>query len=239
MPPGRVDEDVRVLGQLAHEPGEIGDRAMREDQAGVGELTRVLHGVRPERGDAAPGMHEHDALALVRQRDELAHRRLAHPEPLGARVQLDPGRAAIHAAARLGDRSGLVRIDPRQRDEPAAGRRGLLEHGVVGRRVAAGLVHREDERAGADDLEGGEQLLGRLAERVRVVLAEVRVGVEERGPAGLVHEGFEPRAQDGVDVAGGGHGRTLVGRRGLTAQRRHGAPGQAEALGRRCLAVQP
>ncbi len=53
---------------------------------------------------------------------------------------------------------------------------------------------------GLDGAERGEQLLGRLLVAVRVVAADVRVSVEQRGAPGRGHERLEVRAQHAVHV---------------------------------------
>ena len=145
-PPRGVDEQVRVVGQLAPQPRQVGDRAVGEDQPGVGELARQPHGVLPERRDAAAGVDQHRRLVLVRGRHELAHRRLGERELLRPRMQLDAVDAGVEAAPGLGHRAGILRLHAAQRAQAAAGRRHRLHHRVVGARVAVGLVHREHER---------------------------------------------------------------------------------------------
>ena len=65
VPPRRVDEHVRAARQLAPQPREVGDRAVGEDQPRVRELLGQVHGVLPERGDAAAGVDQDGAAALV------------------------------------------------------------------------------------------------------------------------------------------------------------------------------
>ena len=52
-------QQVRVVGQHAPQPREVGDRGVGEDQPGVGELARQPDGVAPERRDPAAGVDEH------------------------------------------------------------------------------------------------------------------------------------------------------------------------------------
>ncbi|MDX6719835.1 MAG: hypothetical protein QOJ63_2089 [Solirubrobacteraceae bacterium] len=78
-----------------------------------------LEHVRTERWDPAPRVDEDRQPALVGLGDDLPHARIAEPEPLGARVQLDAARARRDAAAHLGD-GILARVNAAERDEPAA-----------------------------------------------------------------------------------------------------------------------
>ena len=57
------------------------------------------------------------------ERDDLLDHRVRQAEGVRARVELDPARAGVEAAARLVQRVGRVRVDPGERLEPAAGRR--------------------------------------------------------------------------------------------------------------------
>ena len=155
---------------------------MGEDQPRVGELTGELDGMQAERRDAASGVDQHRQPALVGQRDDVPHARVVERELLGPRMELDPARPARERALGLGDRVGL-RVQAAERDQPALGGEGLVDHRVVGRRIAVGLVHREDEGApGVGDVEQGDQLGERLAHAVGVVFAEVRVGIPHRSP---------------------------------------------------------
>ena len=57
-------------------------------------------------------------------------------------------------------RAIVVRIDPAEGDQAAGGARGGGQRLVVGRRVAAGLVHREGDGARSGRLDRRQQLLG-------------------------------------------------------------------------------
>ena len=81
---------------------------------------------------------------------------------------------------------------------PDAG--GRADHEVVGLPVAAGLVHREHDAARAGAAERRQQLLGRLGEAVRVVGADVGVGVVEVEPADVRGETVEVGPQKRVGV---------------------------------------
>ena len=75
-------------------------------------------------------------------------RRLGEGEALGPRMKLDPAGAGVEAARRLGHRAG-VRVDAAVRDQHASDSAAAASDEVVGRPVAVGLVHREDDGAGA------------------------------------------------------------------------------------------
>ena len=83
---------------------------------------------------------------------ELEHR--AEPlvgggELLRPRVELDPARAQVEAAARLFD-GCLVQVEPDERDQPSFAARRELERAVVGGaegRMPVGLVEAEHEGA--------------------------------------------------------------------------------------------
>ena len=97
---------------------------------------------------------------------------IAELERLGARVELDPARAAREAALGLADRV-LGRVQAAVRDEPAAALARPPEHAVVRdpvAGVAVGVVERERARArvGRDLVEGGDERLdGRATGRPR------------------------------------------------------------------------
>ena len=200
VPPRRVDQHVRVRRQHAPQPREIRDRGVGEDQRGVRVALRELHGQLAEGRDAAPGVDQHRHSPLAGQRDELGHRRLAHPELLGARVELDPARAGVERAPRLRERA-VVRVDAAVRDEPVRVGGGRGQDRVVGGAVAVGLVHREHDAAGLDAVQRGQQLVRRLAVPVRVVLPDVRVRVVEVERARLAEQGVHPGACGRVEVS--------------------------------------
>ena len=187
---------------------------MGEDHPRVRELLGQVHGVLPERGDAAAGVDQDRALALVRRGHEVAHRRLGERELLGARVQLDAGRAGVEAAPRLRDRAGVLRLDAAQRAQRAVRRRDPVEHHVVGLAVAVGLVHREHERARVDGREDGQQLVDRLLEAVGIVGPDVGVGIEQREARDVLGGPVEPGPQEGAGVEhAAAHYRRFASRR--------------------------
>ena len=106
---------------------------MGQDQPRVRVAAGQLEGVAAERRDAAPGVHEDRQPPLVGQREQPLDLRMVEREPLGARVQLDPARAAREAALGLGDRIG-VRVDAAERHEPAVRGLRLGDDAVVRRR---------------------------------------------------------------------------------------------------------
>ena len=171
---------------------------MGEDQRRARMALREAHGELPERGDPAAGVDQHGHVALVRERDELGHDGLVHAEALGARVELDAARAGVERAGRLGERV-VVGRDAAVRDEPVGVRGGRGDHGVVGARVALGLVHREDHAARAGGGERVDELLGLLLEAVRVVAAEVGVRVVEGERPRVLDDPVQPRAHEVVD----------------------------------------
>ena len=191
VPPGGVDEEVRVLGHQPPEPGEVGDRGVGEDEAGARIALRQLQRVAAERRDAAPGVDQDRHAALLGEPGQVLDRGLRHRELLGPRVELDPVGAEVEAALRLGQRA-VVRVDPAEVDDPPVGARLDRPRLVVGGRVAVRLVHREGDRPRARVLHRRDQLLGLLAEFVRVVAAEVGVGVEERQRSRLRFQRVQP-----------------------------------------------
>ena len=168
----------------------------RDPRVSSGELERVPS----ERGDAPASVHDHRQPALVGHGKDPANRRVAQPEPLGARVQLDARRAASDRALDLPD-GAVVRIDAAACDQPALGglRRG--EHPVVGGAIAIGFGQREDDGATVDGRERCEQLIDSEAGPVRVGTAKVRVAVEQAGRAEPVVQAGEPWLEQRV----GGH----------------------------------
>ena len=115
---------------------------------------------------------------------ELEHRRQAlvvQEEPLRARVQLDPSRAAIEAAHCFLDRM-LREVEPDERDQTAAGLLRVGERPVVRRaerRVPVRLIEAEHEAA-RDSVAviDGHQVVVGAAEAVDV-LSEMDVRVED------------------------------------------------------------
>jgi hypothetical protein len=151
---------------------------MREDDLRGGELLREGEGVLAEGRNAATGVDQHRNPALVRNREDAPYGRFVEREAVGAGMELDPTRAVVETTLGFAHRI-VAGVEPAERDEPAVGRGGLGEDAVVGRVVAVGLVHREDDGAGADRVQRRDQLARRAGKAVRVARARVRVRVEE------------------------------------------------------------
>ena len=171
---------------------------MREDQRGPRVGARELERVPSERGDAAAGVNDDRQPALVGDGEDPADRPVAEPEPLGARMQLDPRRAESDGALDLAHRVAVVGIDAAERDQPAVGglRRG--EHPVVGGAIAIGFGEREHDRATVDDRERSQQLIDPEAGPVRIGTAKVRVAVEQACRAEPVPQAGEPRLEQRI-----------------------------------------
>ena len=139
--------------------------------------------------------------ALVGHGEDPADGRIAQPEPLRTRVQLDARRAATDGALDLAHRVAVVGIDAAERDQPALGglRRG--ERPVVGGAIAVRFGEREHDRATVDGRERSQQLIDLEAGPVRVGTAKVRVAVEDACRAEPVLQAGEPRLEQRV----GGH----------------------------------
>ena len=91
-----------------------------------------------------------------------------------------------------------MRVDAAERDEQAVGVARRRDHLVVGRRVAVGLVHREHERAArVGERSAVSSSSGLWLHPVGVVLAEVRVGVEQLEPGHLVADQLDPGRDSG------------------------------------------
>ena len=123
--------------------------------------------------------------------------RVVERELLRARMELDAARAAVERPLRLRDRVA-VRVEAAEREQPSVGRGGLRDDHVVCLRVPVRLVHRKDECARVDPPQRGEELLARAPVAVRVVRADVGMGVERLELADLGAEQLEPRHHAGV-----------------------------------------
>ncbi len=78
----------------------------------------------------APRVHDHRHAPLVGEREDRLGLGLLEPEPLGARMELDPARAAVEAALGLATRVA-VGVEPAERHEQPAGALRLREHAIV------------------------------------------------------------------------------------------------------------
>ena len=146
-PPGGVEQQVRVVGGDAPDPRQVADPGVGEDQPRVGNSPASCDGVQAR----APGSRGRRGSAPA------ARARAASATSAGR-----PGWSSVNCSARGWS---LIPLAPaaRQRSASATGSscgltrqngtsspsdsRGGLDHHVVGRRVAVGLVHREHERA--------------------------------------------------------------------------------------------
>ena len=190
-----------MVGGDAPDPREVAHPGVGEDEPRAGERARQLHRVDAERGDPAAGVDEDRQLALVGEGGELPDGGMVEGELLGAGVQLDALRAGLERPLGLRAGTAVVGVDPAEGREQAVGpRRGVDDH-VVGRGVAVGLVHGEDESASRLGCAERVQQFGRgLLHPIGIVLAEVRVGVEELDAGDLLEHQLGPRADDRSDV---------------------------------------
>ena len=99
--------------------------------------------------------------------------------------------ARARSASWIGSRLGSTRQNGTSNSVRL--RCGRLDHAVVGGRIAVGLVHREHEaaaRAGGPKYLG--ELLRALAHTVGIVLAQMRVRVEQLKARNLETDRLEP-----------------------------------------------
>jgi hypothetical protein len=113
-------------------------------------------------------------------------------------VELYPASARVERALRLGDRILVAGIQAAERNEAPAGRRRGVDQMLVRLAVAIGLVEREDDSAGAGELDRLQQFLRRRLEAVGVVLADVSVRIEDLEARDEADRLLEPRPQVGV-----------------------------------------
>ena len=189
-----------MVGRDPPDPREVADPGVGKDQARVGELAGELHGVQSQRRDSPSGVDQHRQRALVRERDQRLDARIVERELLRAWMQLDSLRARVEAARGFLERS-VMRVDTAERNQQAL----VLARGgddrVVGLGIAVGLMKREHERApSARPLQRRDQLLRALLHAVGIVVADVRVGVEQLQSRHLLEDDFGPRLQEFDDV---------------------------------------
>ena len=190
-----------MVGGDSPDPGQVADAGMGEDEPGVRVGPGERDGVGPEGGDAATRVDEDRQVALVGDGGEFADGGVVERELLGPRVELDPLGAGLERAQRLPGRVPGVGAHPAERRQQAVGGGGRLQHHVIGRRVAVGLVHREHERPpGAGVAEGADQLRRGLAHAVGVVVPQVGVSVEQLHAGDLFPHQLGPRVHEGGDV---------------------------------------
>ena len=183
VPPGCVDQEVRVARDHPPEPVEVADRRMGEHDPRLRVALGKVDRVAGERRDPAPGVDHQRQSPLVGEREDRLHLGVAELEPLRPRMQLDPARAGFEAAPRL--RNGIqLRVEAAERGQPPVRGGGFGNDAIVRRRVAVGLVHRHHDPPCRRRLERRQQLLGREREAVRVVEAGVAVDVHQRHARG-------------------------------------------------------
>ena len=81
------------------EAAEVGDSCVRDDQADVGVAVDERCEVVADRRQAPAAVDQDRDFALDREREDGVEPLVADRELLGARVQLDPSRAEVEAAA--------------------------------------------------------------------------------------------------------------------------------------------
>ena len=95
---------------------EVGDRGMGEDELGLGVVLDEVPQVLGDRRQAAAGVDQDRHAPLGGEPEHRVEPALAEVELLRAGVQLDPARAPVEAALRLGDRL-RGEVEPAERDE--------------------------------------------------------------------------------------------------------------------------
>ena len=192
MPPRRVDEEVRMIRHDSPDPAQVADRRVGEDDSRLGKAAGKRNRVACEGRDPTPGVHEHGQPPLVREGEQRLDLRVRELEALRPRVELDPPRTGVDAAARLGHRV-LLRVDPAEGVEATVGGLGLAEDAVVCGWVPVRLVHRHDHAPSLGGGQRGDELVAGEREAVRVVEADVTMDVEEGRTGGeLVHRVLVP-----------------------------------------------
>ena len=125
--------------------------------AGRGGAGQTSTACRPSAGIPRPAWTRIGSRRSSASANTACEVRVVERELLGARVELD-ARARPRSRQRSASASGVaVRVEPAEREQPAAGGLRLRDHHVVGGRIAVGLVHREDEGARVDPLERADR----------------------------------------------------------------------------------
>ena len=180
MPPRRVDEEVRVIRRDSPDPAQVADRRVGEDDPRVREAAGERDRVAREGRDPAAGVHEHGQPPLVCEREQRLDLRVRELEALRPRVELDPARTGVDAAASprpprpASGRSGRRRRGDRRRPRPRRGS-GRSRAGYP----SGSCIGMTTPRASAA-VERGDELVAGEREAVRVVEADVAMDVEER-----------------------------------------------------------
>ena len=184
-------------GGLAPDPGQVGDRGMREDDRGARVDARERERVRPSDGIPRP------ACTMTGSRRSSAKAKISRDPGSPRPNRSARGCSLIPAAPRPTARSASreprrVRIDAAERDQPALRGLGRGEHAVVGCPVAARLGEREHDRARRRRPRARPQLGGAEAGPVGIGAAQVRVASKSRMSAESVLQAREPRLEQRV-----------------------------------------
>ena len=150
-------------------------------------------------------MDDHRQPALRGDREHCRHARMAQVEPLRPRMQLHSAGTGGQAPLQLADRV-RVRIDSAEGDEPTLRCFRGGEHGVVRLPVSGRLHQREDHGPASDQGERFREFAHGAAPAVRIVAAEVRMGIEQPHSWQPFDQTAKPRQQELVGV----HARTLT-----------------------------
>ena len=199
-PPGGVEQHVWKVHARAPDPSQVGDGGVGEDHPRVGVLLRIIDHVPTECRDPAAGVDQDRQRALICKREQLLHVGVVERELLSARMQL----YSLSAAGRARVRPRPARWSPvshGRRHQQAVALGCHLDHEVVRRPIAVGLVHGEDEATtGMRAMQAAKQLVGGLTHAVRIVLPEVGVGVEQLQSRYLITNRLQPGVEDGAQI---------------------------------------
>ncbi len=182
VPPGRVEVDVGVVGQLAPEPGEVGDAGVGEDDRRPAVAPGQIGEGLSKGADPCAGVNQDRRRRLCGGGEDPVDVRVLEPEVLAARVQLDPAGARRQRVGGLAH-AAEVRVEPRERHQDLGVAGGLLDDPAVLLLVAALDAEREDRRAAAEGADVPRLLLAGPGRAVEVG-AGVRVDVEQGQLAG-------------------------------------------------------
>ena len=133
-----VEEDPAAPRETRREPGHVGDPRVRDDEGRIREALVEPGQVVGDRRQAAPAVDQDRHASLRRQREHRREPLVVQREALRPRVELDPARAGVEAALRLGDRL-LGQVEADERDESTLGALGVRERPVV-RRAERGMA---------------------------------------------------------------------------------------------------
>ncbi len=187
------------------DPGEVGDADVRQDERRLRIPLAERQRVAAEGGDPEPGVDDHGQSPLRGDRQHRRHTRMPQIEPLRPRMQLHSPGTGGQTALELTDRV-RARVDPAERDEPTLGRFRGGEQGVVRLPVTGPLHQREHRCPSSDQGERVGELVRAAAPPVRIVAAEVSMGIEQPHSRQLLDEAAKPGQQELIRV----HARTLT-----------------------------